>query len=227
VVNARWGAGHAVTWSHSETRYTITGLTAGLTYTFSEAAQHVLGVNASYTGVTSIVSARRPYYVIRPVVGEVSRPSHEFEATNQSALAVSDSGIPYGTARTVSVKHKSWEVEFEPRAQTLAYFATDDIPFTWQHFIEHARTVYSICLVTQVAGSDVSGLNIGRLLPGFADFNENVRSRHVEGYDDQWRIRVEMVLVSSADTIPSELFLLTTEDGIPLVTESDSLLLWA
>ena len=179
----------SVSFSTATYRYTITytGGGSGFDLTFSQAAADSMGFSTLvHTNQTSITSDQVPYYLIETQVDGRSAYSRDFEPDGIASQAISDDGTSiFGLARTASPKFLDWRQQFETLESTFKAEATT-VPWTWEHFFEHARTVHPIQVVDGYDDMECW------LRADGATFRPEPQT---PDYDSQWHIPFRVVLI--------------------------------
>lgn len=136
-----------VTWSSATLAYTI-ACTNAFTLTFSNTSAgnrmaDALGFarNTTTGSATSTSSTRRPYYVIDAIQGARSNWTRIYENDDITTQTEAEDGSTFTTARSVAPLYEDWTVPFEELEAVFAAKAVSAVPWTWQHFFEHARGI--------------------------------------------------------------------------------------
>lgn len=143
------GAGtYTVTWSTAQVKYTIDYDNGNFSLTFASfdvttATGHlaaILGFSSNRTGAASYSSQITPYYAIATTAGGKSRVEDDYEPDGVATDSEADSGASFGISRTTSPKYHDFALPIESKAKTYKRSAAA-VPWTYEHFWEHARTV--------------------------------------------------------------------------------------
>lgn len=153
---------YTFTFSQTTMQYSLDSNTGTLTLTFpasdsGDRAKHILGFSASVGATSSpIVSDRRPYYAIRAACEGPSAYSFYYETGDGIYEEEADDGSTYSITRTTLPKLVEWEQRMEAKAAPATNIvsgaaaggagmriadASTEVPWTWEHFFQHARCV--------------------------------------------------------------------------------------
>lgn len=151
---------YTVTFDEATMRYSFDSNTGTLALAFPGSAagtiaKHVLGYSADVAATSSaIVSDRRPYYAIRAAVEAPSAYSFVYEDGSNIYEDRADDGTKFGISARTLPKFLDWEQRMEVKAApTTAVVsgsavggagieiadASTEVPWTWEHFVEHVR----------------------------------------------------------------------------------------
>lgn len=137
----------SVAWSTSTLTYTISNAAAfTLTFPNTSAGNRMadaLGFirNTTTGSATSTTSTRRPYYVIDAIQGARSNWTRVYESDDITTQTEAEDGSTFTTARSAAPLYEDWTVPFEELEAVFAAKAASAVPWTWQHFFEHARGI--------------------------------------------------------------------------------------
>lgn len=180
-------ANFTCTYSEANKQYTIANSSQNFDISFSTAAGLTLGYTASgSTNVSTTSSDNRPYYVMEPQHDGRTQYSDTYEPEGVASIGVSDSGnTTIGLARSASPKYIDWRQTFETRAATQKHKGTTAIPWTWEHFFEHVRTIHPFAVKD---GYDNAVFN---LRAEGSHFRPEIQT---PDFDDQWHIPFATIL---------------------------------
>lgn len=148
-----WGGTFTVTFSTTTGKYTISHSALSFAIGGAGEALNVLGYVVASSTAASHTSIVVSAYAVLSTLDNVSRVSDEYEQPGVASFAVSDGGQPIGMARSVPIINMDWHQPFETHANTHKRKALYEdgylMPWTFQHFFEHCRTVYPFVVYTQ------------------------------------------------------------------------------
>lgn len=130
-------------------------------------------------GVFSISSTRRPHYLLNFALGGKSQFSDDIEPEGIAATAMSDGGLQFGITRTEVAVSQDFVIPMESHEATFARVATAAVPWTFQHFVQHARVVEPFGILA----SSPAALEVCKLRIESASFRPR---RVVEDHDSLW-----------------------------------------
>jgi hypothetical protein len=142
--------------------------------------------NSSPSGTSTWTGTRRPWYVIRSLMGGKSRSSDEYEPRNVGDDGEAEDGSSYFTGRTITPLYWDFQVPLEPIEATHRHAATAAVPWTWQSFFDHVRGIEPI----GVDDSNERGgvVTVHKLRANAAGFSP---SRIREDWDGAWTVSLE------------------------------------
>ena len=128
----------------------------------------------------------RPYYVINGAVGGISNVSGDYEPDGITEDAEAEDGTSYSVSRTTAPKYSDAQIPFEPHEATHAWKATAAVPWTWEHFHQHARGTEPFRILTDVDDS------VHKLRAGSTSFRP---ARVKPDWDDLWSVELKTRLL--------------------------------
>lgn len=199
AIGAAGLTGVAVAFDYTTLRYTITS-TPARTLVFNTAGvpgqlmASILGfTNSSFGAATSFTSSIRPYYVIRPALAARVDPSGIYEEESV-ARRVSDTGFGYAVGPTSPRRSFACEHHFEPVAVVFADRASASVPWTWQHFFEHAGRYQETVL--SYASPPVGMMDSAVCQLATPNFTRELRERQIRGLDAYWKVKLQFAFLS-------------------------------
>lgn len=97
--------------------------------------------NSTTGSATKQQSTRRPYYVIDAIQGARSNWTRVYENDDITTQTEAEDGSTFTAARSIAPRYEDWTVPFEELEAVFAAKAVSAVPWTWQHFFEHARGI--------------------------------------------------------------------------------------
>jgi hypothetical protein len=97
--------------------------------------------NTTTSTLTGHTGTRRPYYVIDGIMGARSSWTRVYESDDITTQTEAEDGSTFTTARSAAPLYEDWTVPFEELEAVFAAKAASAVPWTWQHFFEHARGI--------------------------------------------------------------------------------------
>ncbi len=141
--------------------------------------------NTFYSGTSTYTGCMTPYYLFSGDMGAKSKVSDDYEPdTVEDAEA--DDGTAYGVARTTAPIYSDYTLQFEPKVKTFkrsvsvttsSGLTTGGVIWTYQHFIENARSEHPFLCV------DDNESTVHKLRAKGAAFKP---SRATADFDDHW-----------------------------------------
>lgn len=182
-----------VTFSPTTLAYTISSAGDPFTLAFPATAQgnsaaDALGFarGASLSSAMSHTSTRRPWYVIRGLMGGKSRSTDEYEPRNVGDDGEAEDGDSFFIGRSITPLYWDFQVPLEPIEATHRHAATAAVPWTWQHLYAHARGIEPLGVVDSRERGGTT--TVHKLRAQGAGFSP---SRIREDWDGAWSIQLD------------------------------------
>lgn len=142
--------------------------------------------NSSAAGAQSHTGSRRPWYVIRGLMGGKSRSTDEYEPRNVGDDGETEDGDSFFIGRSITPLYWDFQVPLEPIEATHRHAATAAVPWTWQHLYTHARGIEPLGVVDSRERGGVT--TVHKLRAQGAGFSP---SRIREDWDGAWSIQLD------------------------------------
>lgn len=187
--------------------FSVSSGTLAISFSGSEGtrARQVLGFSGNVAATGSPISTDyRPYYAIRSKVGEVSNFTDEKEDPDAVKRTVADDATPYSISRSTVPKFTQWDQMMEEKVAPSTHLSggeasggagvftyspcpTTEVPWTWEHFVQHARGDIPFALYDDSASSGL----VCYLRDESDTFDQ---SRSMDHYDGLFNIPIKVQL---------------------------------
>jgi hypothetical protein len=176
-------AGFNINYNDTTMQYTIANPGGAFSISWSETTRVAFGFTGSLSGASSYTSHVRPYYVIAPAIEARSGDSGPYEPDDIVKESVSDGGTAFLMSMDTIEIRRDWTQPFESHEASQTNKATTAVPWTWQDFFKHCRSLNLPFLVTD------ENL-IYTLRAEGAVYGTATRTRVAADWDSLWNIKL-------------------------------------
>lgn len=186
LLTAGLSASLSVTYVSATGAYNLTP-SGSQTVTLNTAARQLLGFSGDPGTISSAATSDvKPYFLIDSAMGGKTANSDDYEARSYSEDAEAEDGSAYGIASTGRAVYADWVCAFEPRTAVYIREATAAVPWTWEHFYQHASVVHPF-----MVEDDYGDQTVHRFRAGFDRFKpRRVQQDWDELHDVDMKTRV-------------------------------------
>lgn len=218
------GFSYKVTWDGGKQQYTIdagSGNTIALKFDGLgddyTRMRRILGFSGDTSHTQAPSSDVTPYYVLVSTQGGASNFEDDFEPDDRIEVSEAEDGTHYSQIPTALPTYAMWEIWMESRQKTFERAAPNgttagDVPWTFQHFIRHARTIEPFVVL------DDRETTVHFLRGQGAHFTQQRRSRITANIDKHWKWRINAY-------VEGRLNFILDESGSKILDESGNAVL--